>query len=130
MLSMFGGFSLGNCCKKINEFYNFSSELISNSFFILLALIIVWILVGISYLVFKYFIKKIEIWNYAKYFALTAHILLIFPIFYTSLNALNFYSLENIVDAFNITLSIAISIFSLFLVILSWYVTFKTEYST
>ncbi len=57
-LAMIGGVSMGNCCHKVSTFYDYSSELVSNSLWVMAAWGVVWLFLGVVYFVNR-FIKKV-----------------------------------------------------------------------
>jgi hypothetical protein len=91
--AMVGGFSMGPCCHNVSTFYEYKSELVSNSLFVLIAWVAVWMTLGVVYFINK-FISKIEVVvQYVNYFAVTIHLVLGFHIFYSSLNSIYHYSI-------------------------------------
>jgi hypothetical protein len=90
---MIGGISAGNCCYNVSDFYNYKSELISNSLFVLIAWASTWVIEGFLIFVNKYVSKIPEILEYSNYFTVTIHLTLIFHIFYSSINSLYHYTI-------------------------------------
>jgi len=126
--AMIGGISLGKCCTNQSSFYEHSSEFLSNSLYILILWIISWIFCGILYTINKFCTTIYRPVEYLNYFTMTIHLLLIFPMFYSSLNVLYNYSIDNPVDVFNTFLAIAISILCLFILCLSWILSSNTNF--
>lgn len=92
-MAMVGGVEMGGCCHSISAFYQYTSEIVSNSLYVLVAWAAVWVLLGVINFVHR-FIADIQTGvQYANYFALSIHLILSFHIFYSSMNALYHFSI-------------------------------------
>jgi hypothetical protein len=125
--ALIGGVSMGDCCHKMSTFYEYSSELVGNSLWVILTWVAVWLFLGLIHFVNRFITKIPGLVQYSNYFGLTTHLVLSFHIFYASLNSLYHYSIENKIDAFNTSLSIAIILFSIILVASTWYLTSNSK---
>ena len=121
--ALIGGVSMGECCHKMSTFYEYSSELVSNSLWVILAWVAVWLFLGLIHFVNRFITKIPGLVQYSNYFGLTTHLVLSFHIFYASLNSLYHYSIENKIDAFNTTASIGIFLLCFFIIIAVWVLT-------
>jgi hypothetical protein len=125
--ALIGGVSMGECCHKVSTFYDYSSELVGNSLWVMVAWVAVWLSLGVVYFVNRFVRKVPGLVQYSNYYALTVHLILSFHIFYASLNSLYNYSIESKIDAFNTTLSIGILLLCLFLLISVCFLTYNMK---
>ena len=93
------------------------------------AILIVLVAMWIVFLIISFFNLHIEadllvkVQRMFKYFLLTAHLLFFMQITYAAFYAVYNYTLNNKIDAMNITLGVFLSIALSFFIISLWYIT-------
>jgi hypothetical protein len=125
--SLVGGASFGDCCVVESSFFNVTSEITNFSGISILIMIASWILL-ISLYAFNRSCLRIEsTFKQVAYFLLTLNLALLFPIIFSSINALHLYSLLTPTDTFNTTFAIFLSIFGIIALVALWLVTHFTS---
>jgi hypothetical protein len=92
---------------------------------ILIALLITWVIFVILYF-FNFHIEGetlLKCYRMFKYFLLTAHLFFLSQLTFASLNALTSYTLNNRIDAVNITFGLFMLIGICFFIASLWYIT-------
>ena len=95
-----------------------------NSLFVIILWIVCWLAEGLLLAYNKYIDKIPFVLSYSNYYTVTVHLLVSFHITYAAINALFNYTMENSIDAFNTTVSVAFSLFCFALMAMTWSITY------